>query len=94
MIKKIKILLTLPADIYLMLITYLPGSVGYYLRFKYWRKQLKFVGEKVRIDTGVYFQNPEFIEIDDNCWIDKNVIILAGTAGPFPNPSRPWQTAQ
>jgi len=31
--------------------------------------------------VGVYFQNPKFISIDDNCWIDRNVIILAGTPG-------------
>lgn len=36
------------------------------------------MGKNVKIDTGIYFQNPEFIYIDDNCWIDKNVVILAG----------------
>jgi len=32
----------------------------------------------VRIDIGVCFQNPKFIEIDDYSWIDRNVIVLAG----------------
>jgi acetyltransferase-like isoleucine patch superfamily enzyme len=78
LIKKLKNLLKVPADVYVMLITFLPGSVGFYLRFRYWRDRLRFIGEKVRIDTGVYFQNPDFIEISENCWIDKNVHILAG----------------
>ncbi len=71
-------LLKLPFSVYLMIITHLPGPAGFALRYKYWKKRLKFLGEKVRIDTGVYFQNPEFIEIDENTWIDKNVSILAG----------------
>ncbi|MGB9627200.1 MAG: hypothetical protein ACPL6D_00945 [Thermodesulfobacteriota bacterium] len=39
---------------------------------------MKYIGKNVRISTGVYFQNPEYISIDDNCWIDMNVSILAG----------------
>jgi acetyltransferase-like isoleucine patch superfamily enzyme len=71
----------LPADTYLMFVTYLPGALGFYLRARYWSKRLKFFGGNVRIDTGVYFQNPGFIEIKENCWIDKNVLILAGIDG-------------
>jgi len=71
-------ILNLPIDVWLMLITYLPGPVGNKLRYLLWRKRLKYLGKNVRIDTGVYFQNPKFISIDDNCWIDRNVMILAG----------------
>ncbi len=59
-------------------ICYLPGPAGYSLRHRYWKKRLKYLGARVMIETGVYFQNPEYIHIDDNCWIDRNVMILAG----------------
>ncbi|QTA83262.1 Hexapeptide repeat-containing protein [Desulfonema limicola] len=78
MINKIKILVKFPLDVWLLFITYLPGSVGFKLRYRYWKKQLKYIGKNVRIDQCVYFQNPQFISLDDNCWIDRGVIILAG----------------
>ena len=80
--RKIKALLNLPFDIWLMFITYLPGPIGNFLRYNYWKKQLKYLGNNVRIDIGAYFQNPQYIEIDDNCWIDRNVIIVAGVSRP------------
>jgi len=60
------------------MITYLPGEVGFSLRSRYWRKKLKFLGEGARVDIGVYFQNPEYISIGNNCWVDRGVVILAG----------------
>ena len=48
------------------------------MRYFYYKRRLKFLGRNVKIDTGVYFQNPRFISISENCWIDKNVVILAG----------------
>jgi acetyltransferase-like isoleucine patch superfamily enzyme len=74
----IKIILHLPIDIWQMFITYLPGRIGELLRYIYWKKRLSYLGKNVKIDVGVYFQNPEFISLDDKCWIDRNVIILAG----------------
>lgn len=61
-----------------LMIVHWPSPFGFEIRCRYYRKKLKYLGTNVKIDTGVYFQNPEFITIDDNCWIDKNVIILAG----------------
>lgn len=61
-----------------MAITYLPGAQGHTLRYRYWKKRLKHLGENVIIDPGVYFQNPGFLSIGDNSWIDRNVMILAG----------------
>lgn len=78
MINKIKMILRFPIDILQMFINYLPGAIGFKLRHIFWKNHLKLLGKNVRIDVGVYFQNPQFISIDDNCWIDKNVIILAG----------------
>jgi len=56
----------------------MPGKVGFFLRVRYWRNKLKHLGESTSIDVGVYFQNPEYISIGDNCWIDRGVVILAG----------------
>jgi len=61
-----------------MVISYLPGEIGFVLRYRFWKKRLKYLGEGVRIDTGIYFQYPDYIEIGDNSWIDRNVVILAG----------------
>jgi acetyltransferase-like isoleucine patch superfamily enzyme len=61
-----------------MVVTYFPGSRGHRLRNNYWKRRLKHLGANVTIDVGVYFQNPDFIEIEENCWIDRNVMILAG----------------
>jgi acetyltransferase-like isoleucine patch superfamily enzyme len=36
------------------------------------------LGKKVKIDRDVYFQNPEYISIDNFSWIDKGVMVLAG----------------
>lgn len=36
------------------------------------------MGQNVKIDVGVYFQNSQFICLDDHCWIDRGVMILAG----------------
>ncbi len=76
--KKIKILLGLPVNIWQMFIDYLPGTVGFKLRYRFWKNRLKHLGKNVKIDIGVYFQKPQFISIGDNCWIDRGVIILAG----------------
>jgi acetyltransferase-like isoleucine patch superfamily enzyme len=74
-------LIKLPLHILEMVITYLPGQLGFSLRYHFWKKKLKRLGKNTRIDIGVYFQNPQYISIDDNCWIDRNVIILAGPPG-------------
>ena len=73
-----KILARIPCEITWMLISHYPGGFGILLRYWYMKRSLKFLGKNVIIDTGVYFQNPEFISIGDNCWIDKNAILLAG----------------
>lgn len=78
MIKKIKHIFQFPTAIIQFIIFYLPGRFGYTLRYHYWRRRLRFLGTNVRIEPGVYFQNPDFISIDDDCWIDRGVVILAG----------------
>lgn len=61
-----------------LIILYLPGSSGYALRYRYWQRRLRFLGTNVRIEPGVHFQNPNYISIGDDCWIDRNVIIIGG----------------
>lgn len=69
---------SLLSDVWLGAIQNLPGPLGLRLRYGYWKKRLKRLGKNTKIDTAVYFQNPQFISIADNCWIDRGVIILAG----------------
>ena len=76
-----KIFIQFPVDVWQLFVTYLPGPIGYTLRYRFWLKRLKFLGKKARLDVGAYFQGPQFISIGDNCWIDRNVVILAGPPG-------------
>jgi len=78
MIKSLKYLLGFFSDVLQMITSYLPGPIGYILRYRYWKRRLRHLGHDVKIDVGVYFQNPRFISVDDYCWIDRGVMILAG----------------
>ena len=78
MVSKFKSLSVLLRQLQTLAITHLPGELGYELRYNFWKRRLRYLGKFVKIDTGVYFQNPQFIHVDDNCWIDKDVMILAG----------------
>jgi len=73
-----KLLKTIISDGLQFLVAYWPGPLGLKMRAGYYKRKLKFLGRNVQIDTGVFFQNPQFISISDNCWIDKNVVLLAG----------------
>lgn len=57
---------------------YIPGTLGILLRNQYYKRRLKYLGKGTIIDTGVYMLNPYCISINDNTWIDKNVILIAG----------------
>ncbi len=56
----------------------MPGSVGRKLRGWLFRLVLKECGTSVVFDVGVSIQNPQFVSIGDNCWIDRQAIIIAG----------------
>jgi len=73
-----KWLIKAPLAIIKTIIFHCPGPIGHRLRARYWRQKLQYLGNRVKIDVGVYFQHPEFISIDDDSWIDRHVIILAG----------------
>lgn len=59
-----------------VMVTYLPGEFGNYLRYCYYKKKLEHLGEGSRIDQGAIIANPKNVSISDHTWIDKNVIIL------------------
>ncbi len=65
-------------DLICLPIFYLPGPLGIKLRYRYYKRRLKYLGKNVLIDIGVHIQNPQYVSIGDNAWIDKYVILLAG----------------
>lgn len=66
-------------SIILMMITYLPGPSGNFLRNLYYKRKLKHLGDYCIIDQGVIIESPQNVSIGDFTWIDKNIIILGGT---------------
>ena len=84
-------------SLWLAAIQNFPDEIGFRLRYKYWKRRLKFLGQGVRIDCSVHLQTPSLISIDDNCWIDRGVLLLAGLdqsnrrrrwSGPVPEEGR------
>ncbi|MCZ7568485.1 MAG: acyltransferase [Ardenticatenaceae bacterium] len=71
-------LLQILFQLLLLPIWYLPGHAGNALRYHYYKHKLKHLGQNVMIDVGVQIQNPQYISIGDNTWIDRYVILLAG----------------
>lgn len=59
-------------------IIYMPGILGRKLRYWYYKKRFKRCGKNVIIDEGVIIQNPEWVSVGDNVWIDKYCILMAG----------------
>lgn len=65
-------------NLILLPIFYLPGPLGFQLRYHYYKRKLRYLGKNVKIDIGVCIQNPQCVSVGDNTWIDKYVILLAG----------------
>lgn len=78
MIKKLKLLLRLPLELWSMIIIYMPGTLGYVLRYRYWKVRLRGLGPGSQIGIGVSFQNPSQISIGARSNVDHHVILLAG----------------
>jgi len=78
MLRLLRAIVHFPKDMWLLFVTYYPGRHGNALRYQYWRRKLKFCGSNVRIDVGVYIQGAKFISLDDHCWLDRNVVLMAG----------------
>lgn len=67
-----------PEEVWQAFVTALPGPVGFRLRERFWRHRVRYMGANVRIDVGVGFHSASHIHLSDNCYIDKNVLIVAG----------------
>ncbi|MGZ3416146.1 MAG: hypothetical protein ACXVAT_20225 [Isosphaeraceae bacterium] len=75
-------LLGLPSDAWQAFVTALPGPVGFRLRSNFWRSRLRRMGKTVSIGVGVQFIGADHVELADNCWIDRNGLIVAGPPAP------------
>ena len=52
------------------IIRYIPGAIGFKIRYYYYKMFFKKIGKNVLIDVGVIFNGPANISIDDYTWID------------------------
>lgn len=66
-------------EIYRSSIRWLDADYGRKLRYKYYKKRLKYLGDNVLIDTGVFINGAEYISIGDNTHIDKNCILVGAS---------------
>lgn len=76
------------AQLPLWIIRNMPGRPGVLLRRLYWSVRLGHLGKKVVIGRNVAIQNPKFVFIGNNCWIDDNVTLIAGPPGKRPHINR------
>ena len=60
-----------------MFIRYIPGGIGYKLRYWYYKLMLKELGKDTLIDVGVFFFGTKNISIGEYTWIDSGVRIEA-----------------
>ena len=65
-------------DIVKMLITYWPGKSGHFIRYQYYKRKLKYLGKRAKIDFGVHIVNPSKISIGEKTHIDRHVTLIAG----------------
>jgi acetyltransferase-like isoleucine patch superfamily enzyme len=66
--------------VFLLFLTHLPGQIGYWLRYQFYKRRFKSCGKKVIIEVGVIIVGAEYITVGDNTIIDKYCIINAGKA--------------
>lgn len=73
-----KMLKNLINDLLRTFIINISGSTGRRIRYFYYRKKFSMCGTNVAIDEGVVIENPKFISIGSDVWIDKYTILIAG----------------
>lgn len=59
------------------ILRYIPGPIGFKLRYYYYKLVCKKIGKNVLIDTGVVLSGTRNISIDDYTWIDNSCMINA-----------------
>ncbi len=77
-VKLLKYITTIFSDLIKFFVIYFPGPTGRMIRYLYWKRKFKKCGKNVIIDEGVIIQNPNWISIGDNVWIDKYCVLIAG----------------
>ncbi len=60
------------------LIRNISGPLGRRIRYWYYKRALGSCGRHVVIDENVFLINPKYIFIEDNVWLDKQTILIAG----------------
>ena len=73
----LKLIAKIPLGLIEFLIRYIPGPIGFKLRYYYYKLFLKKMGKNVMIDVGVFLNGPANISLADFVWIDCNCIISA-----------------
>ncbi len=71
---------TLVDGVALPMLAAIRGSLGRRLRYAYYKPRLKHCGVNVQIDEGVVIQNPQYVSLGDNVWLDRYCILIAGPA--------------
>ena len=69
--------LKIPKDMIEFIIRYIPGPIGFKLRYFYYKIVLKKIGKNVLIDVGVHLHGTKNISIGEYTWIDSYTIINA-----------------
>ena len=65
-------------DVVRLFVIYMPGALGFRLRYFYYKYRLKNIGKNVKIDVGVHIDGAELISIGSNVYIDKYCVIATG----------------
>lgn len=78
MARVLHLLLNVPGDILLGIISSWPGPSGRVVRRLYWGQRLRHIGRGVVIDEGVVIDHPEWVSIGSRTWIDRGVILIGG----------------
>lgn len=74
----LRVILGLIPTTWTLLVHHWPGPLGNLLRYRYYKKRMKHLGERVTLSAGIHVVHPEFISIDDRTCIDRYVSLLAG----------------
>ena len=60
---------------------WIPGGIGSRLRRTYYRLRGARFGARTRIEVGVIIDNPRYVRIGADSWLDRYAIIIAGPPG-------------
>jgi galactoside O-acetyltransferase len=66
------------SDVIKLFVIYMPGALGFRLRYFYYKSRFKSIGKNVRIDVGVHIDGAELISVGSNVYIDKYCVISTG----------------